>query len=403
MRQLLFGSLVLLTACGNLGDRPWDANNDGLITACEGLNAQVCDSTPGCEREPVVCILVCRDDGHGGCLPCPESDVCRPVLPPPPRACAQLSPTQCGASPQCELVVETVCSAGSANGAEVDDRAFAPPADPPCGNECHTIQRCQDRAPVSCEALDVSQCLSNPRCAIVHDVAPAFAPCAPGVGCERPEVDPLPRCITRPAPVVCEQRDEASCELDGRCALERTSVCDVYCAPGTQCPPCSVGLLQCVPVAPPPPRECEDRDPSQCTVDGRCMLESGPVCDVACTAENCPPCANPVQTCVPLPVPSECATRDLNSCELDGQCRVEAYACPAICELEADGGCKPCNAPPAACVPALIPEPVQCHLLDEVSCERAGCELLYSDIACTTECRDDGDGGCLPCPNFICR
>jgi hypothetical protein len=44
---------------------------------------------------------------------------------------------------------------------------------------------------------------------------------------------------------------------------------------------------------------------------------------------------------------------------------------------------------------------VSCDGLDPTSCEAAGCQATF--FACTAECRDDGDGGCLPCDSgFVC-
>lgn len=348
MRQtLLFGTLMLLAACGNPGDRPWDENADGLITACEGLNPMACDATPGCEREPVACILLCRDDGHGGCLPCPQVEVCRPVLPPPPRDCAQLSASLCSFAPQCELVTEQVCDGGAAPTPGSTDLAAPQPR---CGNECFRVQRCQDRQLTACEQLSPDECLSKPGCAIVHDVAEAFAPCAPGSDCQRPEVDPLPRCITAPVPPACEQRDLGSCTIDGQCMLEQNGVCDVYCEPGQLCAPCTVGEVTCVPVRP---------------VD-------------------------------------QCALRDSASCDIDGRCMLESYGCPAVCEDDGAGGCLPCPAPPSACVPVATPPPSRCAGLDEQSCAAAGCTVVSSDIACAAVCDLLEDGGCRPCPDFAC-
>ena len=76
-----------------------------------------------------------------------------------------------------------------------------------------------------------------------------------------------------------------------------------------------------------------------------------------------------------------------------------AWACPAICKPDGNGGCVPCEAPPAACVP----EAPRCEGLVRSSCQAAGCTVLELGLACTTECRDDGHGGCLPCKDFVCN
>jgi len=253
--------------------------------------------------------------------------------------------------------------------------------------------------------------------------------------------------------------DCVSCHLTGWPRPERVRhrwllrarvdpLCDVVCT-GLDCPPCATPGQRCV--APTPPDFCGARDLNTCAFDGRCVVEGVPVCDVICEdpSGRCPPCS--VQTsqfCVPVQPPDLCAGRDLSSCESDGQCALESWACPAVCIDDGDGGCRPCDAPPAACVPVVPPLPVDgscrdrnpfacdsdprcqlelvcaavciddgdggcapcpatcvarasCDGLDPTSCEAAGCQATF--FACTAECRDDGHGGCLPCDSgFVC-
>jgi hypothetical protein len=391
MRQtLMLATMALMTACGATGNTPWDQNHDGLITACEGLNLQACDATAGCEHQPVVCTMICRDDGHGGCIPCAGGDLCRPVTPAPtplPLDCSQLSTSVCANTPACEVVEHVYCTGA-------DD-----PTVPHCGNgtgtgTCTTVSACAPRGPAQCEQLDSSVCLAHPgcglegfACAIACDADGSCPPCA----------DPVLRCVTLHPPDDCGSRDPNVCSMDGRCVLEQGPVCDAVCSPDGSCPPCAIPSLVCVPA--PPPDVCGSRDPSTCGLDGLCMVEPAPLC--LCTPDGvCPPCAAPSQRCVPVPVPDVCAGRDLNSCEFDGRCTILAWACPAICEPDGNGGCLPCDAPPAVCVPVAVS---QCDgLQDRASCQAAGCQVIDLGLACTQDCRDDGHGGCLPCKDFVC-
>ena len=446
MRQTrIFLSMVAVmavTACGPTGNTPWDENHDGLIGPCEGLNPTACDATPGCEPAAVVCDLVCRDDGHGGCLPCPGAETCRPTPPPPAFDCATLTDVQCINDSRCELVeYATQPATPNTGGAE-----FAPPAPDqrPAGP-----RHCVNRLPTACETLPVDLCLARPGCALETTVATGGTDvaCFSEEGCARPA--PQQRCVTMPPADTCSTRDANTCTIDGRCTLEYGAVCDIACEPGGNCPPCADPTPRCVPL--PPPDLCGARDANTCSIDGRCVLEFGPVCDAICDPNGfCPPCANPTPHCVPAPPPDVCFGRDLASCEFDGRCVVQAWACPAVCEFDADGGCKPCDAPPAMCVPApvtdecstrdlntcsidgrcevrawacpaiCIPDgnggcqpcdapPVECvpvtpvdrcNGLDRNTCSAVGCTVI--DLDCDALCRDDGDGGCLPCDAFIC-
>lgn len=431
-------AVMAVTGCGPTGNTPWDENRDGLIGPCEGLNPTACDATAGCEPAAVVCDLACRDDGHGGCLPCPGGETCRPTPPPPAFDCAQLTDVQCINDSRCELV-EGAVRTEPTGGAE-----FAPPAPdqrPP------STRFCVNRLPTPCESLPADLCLARPGCALETSGATCDVACF-AEGCP-PCATPAQRCVTMPSPGDCSTRDANTCTIDGRCALEFGAVCDIACEPGGNCPPCATPTPVCVPL--PPPDFCGARDANTCTLDGRCVLESGPVCDAICDPNgNCPPCANPTVHCVPAIPPDSCGGRDLASCELDGRCVVESWACPAICEFDADGGCKPCEAPPAMCVPAPVPDecstrdlntcsldgrcellawacpaicvpdgnggcepcdapPVQCvpvtpidrcNGLDRQTCSAVGCTVVELD--CDASCRDDGDGGCLPCDAFLC-
>ena len=392
MRQtLMLAAMAVMAACGASGNTPWDQNHDGLITACEGLNPQACGATSGCERVPVACTMICSDDGHGGCLPsaCDTAgDSCRPT-PPSQVGCNNLPASLCAAVPLCELVQETVCS-GSTTPADPTAPGCMTPPD---STECHTTSSCVNRRPVQCESLTNDVCLSHPGCALEgSDVACAIA-CDSNGNCP-PCALPQQRCVTAPPPDVCGSRDANTCAMDGRCVLEMGPVCDAACDPNGVCPPCAMPNppQRCVPA--PPPDLCGARAQNSCAADGQCMLEPGPIC--LCSPDGvCPPCAAPSVRCVPVPPTDECAGRDPTSCEVDGRCVIQAWACAAICQDDGHGGCLPCNAPPTVCVPAPVS---RCEGIDDASaCTAAGCEVMPLGIACTTDCRDDGHGGCLPC------
>jgi hypothetical protein len=340
MRNLLsIASLTLLAACGPAGDTPWDENRDGLVTACEGLNPAACTATPGCAQAPVLCTMECRDDGHGGCLPCPTAGACQPVA----LDCSAQAPDACGALPGCELVTQTVCSgsagsgtAGSPAPAQEDIGVVAPP---PCGGTCHVVEVCQPRRPVACEQLPHEACLAQPGCAL------------------------------------------------------EVGVCTFTCDPRGPCPPCANPVERCVTVRPPPLDDCGPRDVSSCAVDGRCQLVDGPVCEVACLAgQPCPPCATPSPVCVPVvevPPTEDCSTRDPGTCSADGRCVLSAGVCPAVCQPDGAGGCMPCD-PGARCVPVVPPS--RCGGLERAACSAAGCQVVELDIACFAE----------PCDTFRC-
>jgi len=393
MRQtLMLATMAVMTACGVSGNTPWDQNHDGLITACEGLNPQACAATSGCEAVPTACTMICRDDGRGGCLPsaCDTAgDSCRPT-PPSPVGCNNLPPGLCAAMPMCELVQETVCS-GSTTPVDSHSLGCVPPPD-----DCHTTEVCVNRRPVQCESLSTSACLSHPGCALEgSDVACAIA-CDANGNCP-PCAVPQERCVTAPPPDVCGARDANTCAMDGRCVLEQGPLCDALCDPNGNCPPCAVPSVRCVPA--PPVDECGARDQNSCAADERCMLEPGPLC--VCSSDGvCPPCAAPSVRCVPVPPVDVCAGRDPNTCEVDGRCVIQAWACAAVCQDDGHGGCLPCTAPPPQCVPAPVS---RCEGIDDANaCTAAGCTVMGLGVACPAVCQDDGHGDCLPCKSFVC-
>ena len=452
MRQtLMVAAMAVMMSCGADGTTPWDENHDGLITACEGLNSHACDATPGCAPVPVACDTALRSDGTS--TPCVGAETCRPTTP-PIFDCSRLSLSDCATVARCEVVTrETACDANGGTGFAETDRAF--PAPPICGQ---AVQVCANRAPTACEQLSNDVCLAQPGCALegsgaTCDIAcssesfncPPCAtqqqrcvtlpppdlcgardpntcaidgrcvlevadyrcettanPCfrdAANCGAPAPTCSPpAPRCVPAPPPDVCGSRDENTCTIDGRCVLE-VAICAAVCSPDGSCPPCANPSARCVPA--PVEGVCDGRDENTCASDGQCMLIPGPEC--LCSPDGaCPPCASPSVMCVPVPVTDVCSTRDLNTCAIDGQCMVQAWACPAVCNPDGNGGCEPCDAPPAACVPAYTLPPSRCEGLDRLSCAAAGCEVIELGLACPAVCVDDGHGGCLPCKDFVC-
>lgn len=414
MRQtLMVAVMAVMMSCGADGNSAWDLNHDGLITPCEGLNSRACDSTPGCEPVAAACDTHSGSDSAlrevGSNTPCVGAETCQPTTP-PIFDCSRLPLSDCATVARCEVVTrETACATGG-NGAGFaeSDRAF--PA-PPCGQ---AVQVCVNRAPAACEQLSNDVCLAQPGCALagadatcdvscsdsgngfscpvcatpqlhcvtvpppdvcgardentcamdgrcvleVSDVryesGGGATPCFPGdqnCGAPAPCSPPAPRCVPAPPPDVCGSRDENTCSLDGQCVLE-TLACATVCSPDGSCPPCPSSTV-CVPAR--PPEVCGSRDENTCGVDGQCVLIPGPEC--LCTPDGfCPPCASPSVMCVPAPV-TDCSSRDLNTCSFDGQCMVMAWACPAVCKPDGQGGCEPCDVPAASCVPVSAPAP----------------------------------------------
>ena len=459
MRQtLMVAAMAVMASCTPSGNTPWDENHDGLITACEGLNSYACDSTPGCEPVAVNCSSAAlrETDGNTPCVA--GTETCRPTTP-PIFDCSRLSLSDCATVARCEVVTrQTACDANGGSGVGFEEQRYPAPAPPICGQ---AVQVCANRAPTACEQLSTDVCLAQPGCALegygaTCDIAcssdsfncppcatpmqrcvtlpppdlcgardtstctldgqcvletadyrcdTAGVPCAPNdPSCGAPIAcsPPAPRCVPAPPPDVCGSRDENTCTIDGRCVLE-TAVCATVCDPSGNCPPCANPAPRCVPA--PVPGVCDGRDENTCAIDGQCVLIPGPEC--LCAPDGtCPPCASPSVMCVPAPKPDPCSLRDLNTCSIDGQCMVQYWACPAICLPDGNGGCQPCDAPPAACVPVYPvypdpdPQPSRCAGLDRLTCAASGCEVV--ELECAQVCIDDGHGGCLPCKDFMC-
>ena len=296
MRNIWMTSLVVLAAGCGIESKAWDKNHDGLVMQCEGLDRVFCSLTPGCEAREVACLAVCQDDGKGGCTnPCPNDFQCVPKA---PVACSTLNAQQCSADPRCisdSVVCGAVCRDDGKGGCL------------PCGGSV-----CRDRDP-------------TPSCALV----------------------PLNSCASIPA---CEVRIETVCTATGHdLPLNGNSnEPTAGCGGGGSC----ISTEVCVNK---PVQTCETTGVASCTANPSCELANGPVCEVACSPNApCPPCATPAVRCVTREALS-CESRSLVECTSKAGCMVEAYACPAICEDDGKGGCKPCNAPPSHCVSLPFP------------------------------------------------
>lgn len=321
------GAMLVAGCAGGAVERPWDKNRDGLVQACEGLSPAGCAATPGCEGQQLACTLECRSDGQGGCLPC-DSFAC---LPKPSVDCGTLDDAQCAADPRCELGDPPVCLAVC----EDDGTGGCKPS------PCDTVARCHSKPPFDCSQLPVGLCSFIPACQVVTDtycLGVAGGPTAPDAfdGGQ-------PRC----------GNDDPTCHTVQRCENRQ----------------------------PLPPLTCEQLPLQACAATPGCAVESGgAVCDVACLpGSNCPPCAQPQPPRCVTVAPVGCASRDTSRCAADGACMLESFACPAVCDDDGKGGCKPCDAPPPRCVELPAPPPTSgtCEAIlgDPVACQAAGCTV----------------------------
>jgi len=385
MQKLLWVSLVMVAACGR-GFESDPPKQREPLNSCDGLDRAACGARSDCVGEELACIALCADDGHGGCLPC-ESFRC--VLRRPP-ACATLDVNACTTRADCRLSSNVSSSPTPASGADQ-----APPCDPTAGfaacERPDTTVHCVDALPPACGQLDANACTARPDCRLETAVADC-APCAPGsFGCTDCGASET-RCVEA-TPPACSALDENACSARPDCRLE-VSVSDCApCAPGsTGCSDCGASAARCVDAT---VVSCETLDLTTCGATPGCHVENL-VCDAACRIDEhgntvCPPCAAP--RCVADQPVASCFGLDEATCSTRTDCSYQAMACPAVCLDDGHGGCLPCPME-YECVPSAPPSP--CLGLDLATCSTdSRCEVVA--YACTTECRDDGDGGCLPC------
>ena len=385
---------------------------------CESLNQQQCAVDPRCEVVNYACTLECRDDGHGGCLPCnapPAS--CRTRQ---PTSCEQLNAQQCSVDSRCELI-DWACTAECRD----DGHGGCLPCVPP-GPVCRTRQV----NPVACTGLDAQTCATNPRC----ELQPVYCTLEcrdDGHGGCLP-CDPAVVCVERTA-TQCYGLSIEQCSVTPGCEL-LTPVCN--CAPDSPACDCAAIAPTCVPST--TPVSCYGLPPQVCAQHPECEFVSRDVCDCAgpnCACPviepSCQPRSEPPVLCFGLD-PQACAVNagcewvqrtcgPNEDCAFDGYCgpRSPVEVCegldPQVCVntpgcglLEADCFCPPnaacdCTAPAPRCVSTVEPQPNPCVGLDLAQCSLdSRCEI--GSLVCTTECRDDGNGGCLPCPDTaVCQ
>lgn len=336
---------------------------------CEALDQQACEADSRCEFEAYACTMECRDDGHGGCLPCvvPPSH-CRAKT---PASCESLDVNACANDARCEVVQYACAQVCIDDGAGGCLPCNAPPA------SCRTRE-------VSCYGLSPNECDQHAECEFVARDACA---CAPGALCDCPAIEPScqPRQVN---PVSCYGLSPDACDAHPECEfVSREVACD--CAgPACTCPAIEPS---CQPRQP-TPVSCYGLSPDECDQHSECEFrDPDVVCDCAgpdCTCPAIEPSCQPRTSCESLS-PSECV--NVPGCGL----------------LESDCGCPESAACDCAlqvrCVSVTQPQPDPCAGLDLATCTTdSRCEI--GSLACDTLCRDDGDGGCIPCPDTaICQ
>jgi hypothetical protein len=333
--------------------------------SCESLDVNACATDARCEVIPYACAAVCIDDGHGGCVPCTApANSCRTRE----VSCYGLSPDACDQHPECEFIARDACAC--APGALCDCPAIEPSCQPRQVN------------PVNCYGLSPDECDQNSECEFVSRTT---CDCT-GALCDCPAIEPScqPRQVT---PVACYGLSPDECDQHSECEFVSRNACD-----------CTGALCDCPAIEPScQPRQvtpvaCYGLSPDECDLHSECEFVSRDVvCDCAgpdCTCPAIEPSCQPRTSCESLS-PSECV--NVPGCGL----------------LETDCGCPEgaaCDcALQARCVSTTQPQPDPCAGLDLATCTTdSRCEI--GALVCTTECRDDGNGGCLPCPDTaVCQ
>ena len=344
-------------------------------TACAQLSDAACSADPRCELIQAVCTAQCAPDGQGGCEPCNAPSVC--IERRPPQPCFGLNAQQCSTDPRCEVI---------SYGCECDPNDFA------C--DCANISECRPRQPTECYGLLPDACDARPDCEWAVRNHCACTDNEPACSC--PVVEPS--CLPRTTPSTCEQLSPQQCVNTPGCGLLEV---DCACPAGVPCD-CDIAP-RCVTVTPPPPLPCQGLSDQECASNPRCELLPG-ACPAVCIDDGmggCLPCNAPSE-CVEReepPVPSHCFGLNEQACSSDPRCELVTRACTLECRDDGMGGCLPCPTE-SVCVPRSVPS---CEQLDIATCTTdSRCEL--DTLVCTTECRDDGMGGCLPCPStVVCR
>lgn len=200
---------------------------------------------------------------------------------------------------------------------------------------------------------------------------------------------------------VCEGLSEQNCLTTQGCELVYPA-CPLCTGP--QCPPCDP-TPRCQEAQPPPTDPCKELDEKTCSSVPGCYPEYA-VCDLACAPDSdggCMPCPTIYMGCSgqnpppPPPPQNTCEGLDEATCASRSDCYGIYYACPAVCEDDGNGGCKPCPLPPFECRPISPPPPSHCDGLSEQSCNQtSGCRGVYASAGTCPPCPPGA--ACSPCP-----
>jgi hypothetical protein len=408
MRNLTWISLVVVVAACGPGLQP-PISRPQPLTNCDTLDRASCSARTDCQVEQLACAAICQDDGHGGCVPC-NGFRCIAVT---PAACSTLDETSCTARSDCRL--EHALGACPPCDPSADGRFACPQCVSPA-------PRCVDATPPACGSLDITTCGTRADCHVERSSGgstgfanPEGAPIACPALCTT-DANGVTSCVSGPcdvsdsarcvpnAPAACEALDVNACSSRADCHLESSSAADVACP--QSCTTDSAGNTVCsggCAFVPPTdhcvsnaPMSCESLDANTCTQRADCSLETPP-CVATCTVDSlgnriCTTC-DATPRCVTARPVDTCSGLDANACNARPDCSLESLACAAVCIDDGNGGCVPCD-PAVICMPRIPPSP--CAGLDETTCNAdQRCEFMT--WACTQECRDDGQGGCLPC------
>ncbi|MDP2341097.1 MAG: Dickkopf N-terminal cysteine-rich domain-containing protein [Deltaproteobacteria bacterium] len=148
---------------------------------------------------------------------------------------------------------------------------------------------------------------------------------------------------------------------------------------------------------------CVDNEQvSECNINEDCG--EGQVCEIRCGQDpNCPECDSCLilGTCVDVARPCS-SDQDCAPGEVCGLPTNDADARPCF-DDNGDGQCDDFAPPQGQCIPVIVDD--SCS--SDLECnEGETCQLFDTDsCVCTDECREDGNGGCLPCecpPAGVC-
>ena len=176
----------------------------------------------------------------------------------------------------------------------------------------------------------------------------AAAGCDPGGGSQNPNhsgQDPL-----LPGTDPCASIDPVSCEATKGCTLVTTCAA---CKAGEACPAlCQVSCTSVPqPPPPPPPSKCAGLDEAVCKATPGCVPLYGGTCLACAPGSTCPPCSIGFLGCGDAPVPpppppvSKCDGLGERACNATSGCQGVYRFCPAnarcACPVDADCAIEP--------------------------------------------------------------